>query len=64
LTATKYCPLLSEDNGIEILESLIKNDSIPSHIKQLASLTLFQYDKYIKEGDLNGLENSEDIEIC
>lgn len=63
LLGSKYCPLLLEDNGIEILEALIKNDDIPSHIRQLASLTIFQYEKYLKEGDLSGLENSEDIDL-
>lgn len=60
---SKYCPLLVEDKGIEILEALIRREGMPSHIKQLASLTLYQCQKYSNENNLDGLENSEDIEI-
>ena len=61
--ASKYCPLLAEDKGIEILSALAVNDSTPAYIRHLSSLTLYQYELYVKEGNLTELEESTDIEI-
>lgn len=61
--ASKYCPLLAEDNGIDILTELSMNESTPDYIRHLSSLTLYQYDLYLKEGNLTELEESTDIEI-
>ncbi|XP_054164654.1 protein zer-1 homolog [Oppia nitens] len=63
--SSKYCPLLKEDNGIEVLEQLAQNESssIPQHIRHLSSLTLYQYCKYTDSGELTELETSEDIDI-
>lgn len=60
---SKYCPLLVEDNGIEILESLAESETIAPHIRQLSALTLSQYEKYSKDGSLCGLEDSDDLDI-
>ncbi|CAG2104960.1 unnamed protein product [Medioppia subpectinata] len=59
----KYCPLLKDDRGLEVLEQLVDNESVPHRIKHLSSLTLYQYDLFTKESHLTALENSEDMEI-
>ncbi|CAG2107636.1 unnamed protein product [Medioppia subpectinata] len=59
----KYCPLLKNDNGLEVLEQLADSDSVPDYIKDLSSLTLYQYDLFVKVGHLTALESSEDLKI-
>ena len=60
---SKHCPLLANDNCIEILSKLSMNSVIPSHIRHLSSLTLFQYYLYLKDGNLTKLEESDGIEV-
>ena len=55
--------MLEEDHGVEVLENLIKNDLVAVNVKKLARLTLYQYKKFQEFGNLDGLENSEEIDI-
>ncbi|XP_053206077.1 protein zer-1 homolog isoform X2 [Panonychus citri] len=58
----KYCQLLIDDGGIEILQNLLNDTNLPTHVRQLVVLTLYQVDKWKISGHLDGLEDSSDIE--
>jgi Zyg-11 family protein len=58
---SKYCPML-EENAIKLLEELICNET-QSDINKLAQLTLYQYRKYKIQGNLGGMEESDEIDI-
>ena len=38
----KYCPLLIDDGGVEILQIFIERSDLPEHIAKLAYVTLKQ----------------------
>lgn len=42
IIAPKYCPLLIADGGVKILETLLQDEQLPSHVHKLAVLTLQQ----------------------
>ncbi|RWS15684.1 protein zer-1-like protein, partial [Dinothrombium tinctorium] len=43
--SSKYCPLLIEEKGVEILKELIKQENLPAHIKDLCLVTVFQVER-------------------
>jgi Zyg-11 family protein len=60
---SKYCSLLVDDGGVEVLELLVKKANVPLHIHQLALVTVYQVKRWREKGDLEGLEESEDITV-
>ncbi len=60
---SRYCPMLAEDNGTETLELIISSPDIQPYVLQLARLTLVQYHMYVKDGNLGGMENSDQINV-
>jgi len=63
LLGSEYCRLLAQENGIQVLENLIKNTGTPQYITKLANITKYQYQMFQESGNLGGLEDSEDIDI-
>ncbi|CAG2170248.1 unnamed protein product, partial [Oppiella nova] len=63
LENAKYCLLLAKENGIKVLEELMKRGDIAPHIKQLCSLTLYQFELFCNHSNVDQLQVSDSIDI-
>ncbi len=54
---------MEKEGGINILKKLIESTSNNEAIKSLAQLVLLQFIKFKNDGDLNGLEDSEETDL-
>lgn len=66
ITGSKYCPLLEKDGGIDTLKSFITaprpdNYSMPTSVKCLAVVTLFQFYLYTNLGHIKRIDKSNQI---
>jgi hypothetical protein len=59
----KYVPMFESENGIEILKTISDNKDTESSVKRISNLVLYQCDTFKKLGHLNGLENSEEMDV-
>lgn len=44
--AEKYCKLISEENGVQLLSEVVSRDSVTLKIRNLATMVLAQLTKY------------------
>ncbi|XP_054152774.1 uncharacterized protein LOC128951552 [Oppia nitens] len=63
INSQRYCPLLLNENGIEIVEQLLENQCLSYHIKHLIKLILYQYYRYQQTGELSDLVDSDNMDI-
>lgn len=48
-SATKYCKLVSNEGGVELLRSLYENSQTSSRVKQLIDMTLEQCRRHVDD---------------
>lgn len=60
----KYCPMLVPHQGLESLRD-IANQVYPTehYVTNLAQITLYQYEKFLVDNDLFGLEQCDSIDL-
>lgn len=58
----KYCPLVQEEGGIQLLENLLKKDLPYWRIKELAQLVITHCNRFEKNGTLNDNLDDHDNE--
>lgn len=65
INPAKYCPMLLPFNGLVRLRRLTAPKSSETYVCNLALITVYQYDRFVSEGTLAGLElcDSTDLDV-
>lgn len=65
INPAKYCPMLLPFNGLEKLRKLAEPNASAPYVHNLSALTVYQYERFEREGTLAGLEqcDSTDLEL-
>lgn len=59
----KYCPMLIPHEGLIKLRRLAEPSTTESYVNNLARITIYQYERYLAEGTLAGLEQSDSTDM-
>lgn len=63
INPAKYCPMLLPFDGLEKLRELTKPDATESFVANLATITIYQYDRFETDQCLSGLEQCDSIDL-